>query len=499
MSWSDVPVRRAEVFGGPMQGIAPTSGVRVARMSLAGRLALVNAVIALITIAIAGCVSYLALARELDRHADAELWSKAQALAHTFAELPDATSRDAWQQGVRTALYGHEDLHVAIVDGRNKEALFASSALAEEALTRIDWRAQGVDPAFWQFKPSYPVASVAMPIRLAQGDNLKVVLSQDRSREELLLARFTSGVIAAFLALWALLLVGSWWIARLELAPLERFSQMAARTGAGSLGHRLELNGLPRELAVLADEFNSMLVRIEQGMERISNFSGDLAHELRTPIGILYGRTQVALSRGRTEDELRQVLEDNVLELERLSRLVSDMLFIAQEAESNVADLMTKVDFRKLAEMVTEFMSLAAEERGIVFAVTGDAGVIANEVLIQRALTNLISNAIKHADTGSSVRIQIGRSGNGAAVEVINQGEPIPAIQLKRIFERFYRLDASRTRQDGGTGLGLAIVDAIAKRHGGRVSAECGPGRETRFRLELPDQKGDGWKVRAER
>jgi two-component system heavy metal sensor histidine kinase CusS len=118
--------------------------------------------------------------------------------------------------------------------------------------------------------------------------------------------------------------------------------------------------------------------------------------------------------------------------------------------------------------------------------VTGEAQVAANEALIQRALTNLISNAIKHADAESCIRIEIGPTSDGARLEVINQGEPIPAVQLRRIFERFYRLDASRARQDGGTGLGLAIVDAIARSHGGWVSAESRPGRETAFRMELP-------------
>ena len=458
-------------------------------MPLAGRLALVNALIALVTIAVAGCVSYFALARQLDQHADSELRSKAEAMAHSLAEQFDARSGDAWQQGVRTALYGHEELHAALFDARNGEALFTSSTLAAESLKRIDWRARGVEQALWHYKPSYPVASRVVPIRLAQGENVKAVLSQDRSREEFLLTRFIGGVTPAFLVLWLLLLIGSWRIARLQLAPLERFSQMAARIGSGSLGHRLQTAGLPRELAALAEEFNSMLLRIEQGMHRISHFSADLAHELRTPIGILYGRTQVALSRGRTGDELREVLEENVLELERLTRLVSDMLFIAQDAESNVADPMTSVDLRKSAENVAEFMSLTAQERGIALEVTGYAEVVANEVLIQRALTNLISNAIKHADAGSSVHVAIDRTSNSAALEVINQGEPIPAVHVRRIFERFYRLDASRARQDGGTGLGLAIVDAIAKRHGGRVWAECGPGRQTRFRMELPDRE----------
>jgi two-component system heavy metal sensor histidine kinase CusS len=168
------------------------------------------------------------------------------------------------------------------------------------------------------------------------------------------------------------------------------------------------------------------------------------------------------------------------------------MLFIAQEAESNVHEAMTVVDLRKASEGVAEFMSAAGEERGVSLRVTGNAKAAASKVLIQRALMNLISNAIKHADRGSEIRIGLDRTDNGAVIEVSNQGDPIPAIHLQQIFERFYRVDPSRSRDEGGTGLGLAIVDAIAKRHGGRVWAECGPGRETRFRLEFPAQSTQG-------
>lgn len=463
-------------------------GVRVRPWSLAGRLALVNALMALLTVAITGAISYAALSRLLDQHADSELRSKAQALAHTLGDGPGAFGGDAWEKKVRASIYGHDDLHVAIVTDRNGKPLFASSKLAEESLKQIDWLATAVESVEWRFRPSYPVASVATNVRTTQGLSLKAVLSQDRSREERLLNRFASGVIPGLLLVWAVLLVGSWRIARLQLAPLAQFSKMAARIGSRSLDQRLQSTSLPQELVVLAEEFNSMLARIEQGMQRISHFSADIAHELRTPIGILLGRTQVALSRGRSESELREVLESNVVELERLSRLVADMLFIAQEAEAGGSEAMTRLDLRRTAESVADFMSASAEERRIVLEVNGDSEVVANETLIQRALINLVSNAIKHADAGSVVSIVIARMEDGAALEVLNQGEPIEAIHLQKLFERFYRVDASRSRQQGGTGLGLAIVAAVAKRHGGRVLAQCGPGRTTRFRLELPDK-----------
>ena len=462
-------------------------GARVRPWSLAGRLALVNALMTLLTIAIAGSISYAALSRLLDQHADGELRSKAQALAHTLADLPGTLGGDALEKKVRASIYGHDDLHVAIVTDRDGKALFASSQLAEESLKQIDWFSATVASVEWRFRPSYPVVSVATEVRPSQGSSLKAVLSQDRSREERLLNRFASGVIPGLLLVWAVLLVGSWRIARLQLAPLAQFSRMAARIGSRSLNQRLHSISLPQELIVLAEEFNSMLARIEQGMQRISHFSADIAHELRTPIGILLGRTQVALSRGRSEGELREVLESNVVELERLSRLVADMLFVAQEAESDDPDTMSQLDLRGTAESVVDFMSAAAEERGIVLKVSGESRVVANEALIQRALINLVSNAIKHADAGSVVSIVIARMEGGTALEVLNQGEPIEAVHLQRIFERFYRVDASRSRQQGGTGLGLAIVAAVAQRHGGRVIAQCA-GRTTRFRLELPDK-----------
>lgn len=486
MFWSAARAKPDATSGGPLRRIGIASSGRIGRMSLASRLALVNALIALVTIAIAGCVSYVALARQIDRHADSELKAKAHSLAQMLSDLSGATSAQAWQQSVRAALTGHEDLHLALIDGRSGEALFTSSSLATESLRRIDWRVKGLQEAVWRFNSADQIASFAVAMRMAKRDNVTAVLSQDRSREAHFLARYARVVVPALLALGALLLVCSWWIARLELAPLDRFSQTAARIGSRSLGQRLDLSDLPQELAGLADEFNAMLARIEQGMQRVSHFAADLAHELRTPIGILFGRTQVALSRGRSEGELRQVLEDNVLELERLSRLISDMLFIAQDAEVDACERMSTVKLGDSAERVVEFMSLAAEERGAILRVSGDAVVVANEVLIQRALTNLISNAIKHADAGSAVDVRIGHNNEIVSLEVINQGEPIPSIHLERIFERFYRVDASRARHEGGTGLGLAIVDAIAKRHGGRVWAESGPGRETRFRLDIP-------------
>lgn len=444
---------------------------------------------ALVTLIIAGVIAYLALARQLDDQSTKELRSKAESLAHILSEVSEPLSGEAGQHQLRSALFGHEDLHLLVMDARDGRPLFASSTLAEASDGPTRSAVPGPALVLWSVGAAYPVASIVVSSSTARRDEVRAVLSLDRSRDHRLLVDFISGSALSFSIFWVVLLVGSWWIARIELAPLVRFSEMAVRIRAGSLSHRLETHDLPRDLAVLGAEFNAMLAGIEEGMRRMANFSADLAHEFRTPIGILYGRTQVALSRTRSEEELRQVLEDNVLELERLSRLVTDMLFIAQDEDASLAVAMTQLDLRRVAEGVVEFLVLTAEERGVRLRVSGNVSVVAHELLIQRAVMNLLSNAITHADANSDVRITLGQSPHGTVIEVINQGEPIPDEHLSRIFQRFYRMDESRTRDVGGSGLGLAIVETIARLHGGTVSAECRPGRETRFRLELP---GDG-------
>jgi two-component system heavy metal sensor histidine kinase CusS len=232
-----------------------------------------------------------------------------------------------------------------------------------------------------------------------------------------------------------------------------------------------------------------MLERIDDGYRRLQDFSGDLAHELRTPLATLLGRTQVALSQTRTVAELREVLEGNIEELERLSRLTSDMLFIASAEHDSAPLQMEAVDLPKEARRVADFLGLIAEEKDVQLQVSGTAPpVAADHLLIQRAITNLVSNAIRHAIAGSTVALEVASNGDRAAVKVTNQGEGIAPADQERIFDRFYRVDSGRARLKGGTGLGLAIVKSIATAHGGGVTVQSASGR-TSFTLTFPLMK----------
>ena len=236
----------------------------------------------------------------------------------------------------------------------------------------------------------------------------------------------------------------------------------------------------------MAVEFNKMLERIDEGYRRLQDFSGDLAHELRTPLATLLGRTQVALSQTRSVAELREVLEGNIEELERLSRLTSDMLFIASAEHDSTAIQMEAVDLAKEARRVADFLALIAEEKGVQLQVSGTAPPIpADHLLIQRAITNLVSNAIRHAIAGSTVIMEVASNGDTAAVKVTNKGEGIAPADQERIFDRFYRVDSGRARLKGGNGLGLAIVKSIAAAHEGNVSVLSASGR-TSFTLTFP-------------
>jgi two-component system, OmpR family, heavy metal sensor histidine kinase CusS len=245
--------------------------------------------------------------------------------------------------------------------------------------------------------------------------------------------------------------------------------------------------GLPPELGELAREFNAMLERIDQGYRRLQEFSADLAHEMRTPVATLLGRDQVALSQERSREALREVLEGDIEELERLSRLIADMLFIAQAEHGPAVLHLESVELATEARRIAEYLSVVAEESGIVVEVEGKASVRADPLLVQRAITNLVSNAMRHARPGTPVRVEIERGPTTVEVRVVNRGEPIPAEHLARIFDRFYRVDASRARLSGGTGLGLAIVRSIMQAHGGSVAAASDAGSGiTVFTLAFP-------------
>lgn len=248
----------------------------------------------------------------------------------------------------------------------------------------------------------------------------------------------------------------------------------------------MKVQGLPEELSDLAHAVNFMLHRLDSDVQQLAQFSDDLAHELRSPINNLMGTAQVTLSRERPPQEYKQVLESCTEELERLSRMVSQMLFLASVSQPSAPLMFSRVDLRVEVGKVAELFAHSAEEKRMVIEVGGDGIVSGDKLMIQRAISNLLSNAIRHGASGSTVLLALDTNAEDVLLRVINAGEGIEPEHLPRLFDRFYRVHSSRSRQHGGTGLGLAIVRSIMSLHEGKVTVESDVGRTTTFSLIFP-------------
>jgi two-component system, OmpR family, heavy metal sensor histidine kinase CusS len=455
--------------------------------SLALRIALASTIFGLVVAAGAIVVGYWALSHQLDDRSAAEMQGRRELLVHILSDLPSVKAVGQSESRFSDLFFGHDDLHLALVDPGTGRVLAAFSDTAVHSVTALGHATAAPETVHtWVTPEGARFSGIHGIARVADGGPLRYYLSVDRHRDAGLLAGFIKATLLTLPPVLLIVAVGAGLIARTGLAPLRRFNRLAASIGTKSLNQRVSVSGLPGELADMAIEFNSMLERIDDGYRRLQDFAADLAHEMRTPVATLLGRTQVALSQTRTVAELRDVLEGNVEELERLSALITDMLFIARADHSAAPIQAEPVDLAVEAQTVAEYMSLIADEKGVQLKVTGRAPPIsADRLLIQRAITNLISNAIRHARDGSTINIEVADSGPTATVAVTNEGEGIASANLERIFDRFYRVDSGRARLKGGTGLGLAIVRSIANAHKGNVAVQSESGQTT-FKLTLP-------------
>lgn len=455
------------------------------RLSLAARIALASSLFGLVVAGGAVVLGLQALAQQLEARAAAELRGKRDRLTDLLLEMPSISAIELNRQRFGDLLTGHDDLHLALVDPRSEMVIESFSPLAQQSLPAL--RAQPDDALLitaWEAHPVHRLIAIKGQAPAANQETVRYYLSLDRRRDSALMAGFLRATAVGLPFVLALVALGAWLIARTSLAPLRSFHRLASTIGTHSLSRRLSLAGLPSELDDLAREFNAMLERIDAGYRRLQEFSGDLAHEMRTPVATLLGRTQVVLSRARSEAELREALEGNIEELERLARLISDMLLIARTDTKEVVLERESLRLAEEARRVVDYLLVLAEERQIQVVVEGDAGTASDRLLVERAITNLVSNAIRHADANSTVRIEIVQDSPGATLSVSNRGQGIAAEHLSRVFDRFYRIDTGRARLDGGTGLGLAIVRSIMRAHGGEVRASS-EGGTTTFTLEF--------------
>ncbi|MCQ3029173.1 heavy metal sensor histidine kinase [Pseudomonas syringae] len=329
----------------------------------------------------------------------------------------------------------------------------------------------------------------------------KVLVSQFEAREQRPPLRFLIAVdtdtflqtqhslmiaLIGFATLGILLAsVLGYWAARIGLRPLTSLSLEAQKLTPPRLSGRLQMTPLPPELNQFVMSFNSTLERVEQAYARLESFNADVAHELRSPLTNLIGQTQVALTRGRSAEHYFEVLQSNLEELERLRSIINDMLFLASADQGSKVTELTCASLAEEVATTLDYLDFILEDAQVRVVVHGDARVPMEKAHLRRALINLLHNAVQHTEAGRTIRVDIAEQTDHVSVGVANPGTQIASEHLPKLFERFYRVDASRANSGANHGLGLAIVKAIALMHGGSVFVHSRDGINT-FGINLP-------------
>ncbi len=309
-------------------------------------------------------------------------------------------------------------------------------------------------------------------------------LAQDRSSDELVERNFAvlfimvlcgSVLASAFIAVI---------VTKRGLRPLREMTQSVARIGPTHLKERVTPAEWPRELKPLAIAFDDMLKRLDDSFTRLSQFSADLAHELRTPIANMIGEAQVALTRDRTAAEYRETIESTVGESERLSRIVDNLLFVARVDAASEPIARKRFDARAAVEKIAAFYQTIADDHHVAVTCSGDGQIYADPDLFERALGNLLDNALRFTPDDGAIQIVLSERNADFEVAVSDTGCGIDPEHLPRVFDRFYRAESSRSSD--GAGLGLALVKSIVDLHGGSAIIESNVGRGTTVRLVFP-------------
>jgi two-component system, OmpR family, heavy metal sensor histidine kinase CusS len=461
--------------------------------TLAFRLTAGYALAGLILVILATASLYLVLVSELEKSTELFLGDKLHVLRTMLRERPDDKEALEEEVELETAARRYEHFYIRLLDEQNKPLLTTPGMAEELDLSQLARWTQGRPDVAIPMKGTHGqtlrVATAKAPVGSPPSGTVTIQIAIDVSQKEAFLARFRLGFWMIVLGTLAIFPLVGYQIARQGIRPVEEMAATARRISSTHLGERILTEGYPFELASLAGTFNEMLDRLEDSFDRISRFSADIAHDLRTPVNNIRGEAEVALARARTIDEYRDALESSLEEAVRLSDLIGNLLFLAR-TESPLMHLRREpVDVAELLDRVQEYYEASAADGGISLSTRfGDEPVIAelDRTLMQRAVGNLVSNAVAHTLWGGSVVMAASTQSAIVRIEVTDTGIGIPPEALPRVFDRFYRVDPSRSQASGGTGLGLAIVQGIMSLHGGKVEIDSQPGKGTRVVLSMP-------------
>ncbi len=460
-------------------------------LSITARIALLSTLSALFMLSVALGLLNFVLTHELERGSAQFLVGRVRELEMAVRVHGDDPTRLHDEVEVEAGLYrAAQDLvfYARVLDGDGR-VLLETPGMGEVA-PQSRFAAADAQPTSWDTPDGRFLMLLSGGARSGGDDGPPrvVQVAHDLTGQRALIRTYRRASLAVLCV--AALIAASFGVlvARRGLRPLRQLARAAERIKPGQRNERLDATRWPRELRTPVDAFNGMQARIEHAFERLSQYSADLTHELRTPIQNLIGEAEVALSRERSPEEYREVLESSLEEYQRLSRMIHEMLFLARSENPQMQIARVRLDARCELEAVVDFFHVLAEEHGVSIDCAGQACVDADQLLFRRAVTNLLSNSLRHTPSGGRILVAVeAKDGVGAVVTVSDTGSGIVPEYLPRLCDRLSCADRlARGSQPQGTGLGLAIVKSITELHGGSLEVDSAVGRGTRVSLRFP-------------
>lgn len=465
--------------------------------TLAFRLASGYAISGMLIVLFVTASLYVVLVSELERSTNLFLADKVNVLRTMLRERPNDIDALREEVELESAARRYEQFYIRLLDDQGYPLMATPGMAAQLDLTQFVKQTGGgpdrATPMKGRSGQVFRTTEARAPVGSSPTRTDIIQIAVNVSQKEELLANYRRWLGAIMLGTLVIFPVAGYYIARRGIRPMEEMAITARHITSTNLHERILPEGYPVELASLADTFNKMLDRLEESFERISQFSADIAHDLRTPVNNIRGEAEVALARARTVHEYRETLESCLEEAVRLSALIGDLLFLGR-AEGPFTHLRrAPVDVVELLKSVREYYEASAAEVGISLTMNNTHGPMIAELdraLMQRAVSNLIANAVAYTPQGGAVIIGAKTDRAGVQIEVSDTGVGIPSEALPRVFDRFYRVDTSRSQNLGGTGLGLAIVQSIMQLHGGgaEIASQLGQGTTVTLRVPLTAQ-----------
>jgi two-component system heavy metal sensor histidine kinase CusS len=459
------------------------------RLSLSARLALIFSMISILSLSLVGVILFRALSNQVYTQDDLAIVLATRHLRRLAAELDTPAGIREHQERLVSLVLGDPALAMRLEAGDGTtlidydpphiEIVALPAVAATERVTPVQVR-------HWTAAGTIPVRGVASMATLHDGSSVKISVARSMSDRASLLENYrfiiwatvTSTAVAAVLLCYLLV--------RRALSPLRAIAASAQAITAERLDSRIDVGGTPVELTNLVQVLNAMLRRLQLGFDRLWQFTADLAHDLRTPIANMRGASEVALARDRSTSDYQALLASNIEECDRLSRMIENILFLARAENPQFALHRTEFDAGEELRRVADYFEGIAAEKSVQVQVSGQAQLRAERELFRRAVSNLLANALRYTPSGGTIMMTAAAAGPGVLIAVQNPGEGIPAAELPKVFDRFYRGDQARSNSGTSTGLGLAIVKTIVEIHGGSTLVRSEPKGITSFELQFP-------------